>query len=436
MSTSDWSVPETEVLAAAREALDAGRPAVLATIVDVHGSAYRRPGAKMVVPAEGGGVGSITAGCLEDEVLALAADVLEEGRPRVETFDLTGEEDVWGLGVGCNGVIDILLEPLDADYRPTLDAVESGTNVAVCTVLESDRSEIELGDRVYVAPDAGDGGVSSGNGGDGADDAFDPASGVWPTWLADELREPAARLAADGQSRTLAVGGEVGSATAFVDGLAAPPELVVCGTGHDVGPVVELAKQADFRVTVVGFRGASATADRFPAANAVRSTSPGDLREAYDFDADTYAVVMTHNFVDDRLAVDELLRTPVPYVGLMGPRERFGEMREAFTEEGREFAGSELDRLYTPAGLDLGGETPYAIAHSIVAELLAVHNDRTPRHLREREGRIHERVAVSADGGERADGARASSDARSESDGGAATGENDAGDAAAPSHNG
>ncbi|MFT4946479.1 MAG: xanthine dehydrogenase accessory factor, partial [Natronomonas sp.] len=119
MTAGDWSVPETEVMDAVGDAID-DRRAVLATVVDVVGNAYRRPGAKMVIAEEGDGIGSITAGCLEDEVLAIAEDVIAEGRPRVEQFDLTGDDDVWGLGVGCNGVIDILLEPLEDSYRPVV----------------------------------------------------------------------------------------------------------------------------------------------------------------------------------------------------------------------------------------------------------------------------------------------------------------------------
>jgi xanthine dehydrogenase accessory factor len=180
----------------------------------------------------------------------------------------------------------------------------------------------------------------------------------------------------------------------FVDGVAAPDDLVLVGTGHDVGPMAELGAQADFRVTVIGFRGANAKADRFPDADDVRSTSPAQIRETFDFDSNTYVVVATHNFIDDRLAVDELLQTDVPYVGLMGPGERFEEMVEEFESEGRTFSEAELDRVYTPVGLDLGGGSPYEIALSIVGEVMAVANDRQPRHLREREGRIHDRVEV------------------------------------------
>jgi len=166
-----------------------------------------------------------------------------------------------------------------------------------------------------------------------------------------------------------------------------------------VGPVTELAAKNDFRVTVVGFRGAVDLAERFPAADRTLTTSPGTLTEDVDLGADTHAVVMTHNFVDDRLTVEALLDASVPYIGLMGPRERFDQMLDAFAEEGRTFDGDDLSALFTPVGLDLGGGSPYQIAHSIVAEVLAVANDRTPRHLKTREGPIHDRVDVDADAG-------------------------------------
>lgn len=381
MTESEWSVPETEVIDAARSAIENGKSAVLATIVNVEGSAYRRPGAKMVIPKDGGGVGSITAGCLEDEVLALAHEVLADGHARVETYDLTGDDDVWGLGVGCNGVIDVLLEPLDEDYRPAIEAATAGERLAVCTVLESDDPDLVVGDRAYYDGD------SQGTDGDRFDDE-------WPDRLAEELRGPATELAESGRAGTFTVETARGEVTVFVDGFSPPPELVVFGTGHDIGPVVDLAKNNDFRVTVIGFRGATTVPERFPRADRIRSASPTTLREAHDFDADTYAVVMTHNFVDDRLALDELLATPIPYIGLMGPRKRFAEMRKDFEKEGRTFSTEEHQRIYTPAGLDLGSNTPYQIAHSIVAEVLAVHNDRTPQHLKVREGPIHDRVEM------------------------------------------
>ena len=379
MSETNWSVPETDVLDRARSLLARDERGVLATIIDVEGSAYRRPGAKMLIPEGGEGVGHITAGCLEDEVEGLASEVLAADEPRVVTYDLMPEadDDVWGLGVGCNGVIRILLEPLSTSFRPVLDALAAGDDVGVVTVVEAP-DESRVGARAAYDPERA---------------AFE-ADDDFPVDLAG-VEEAVADLTARGRADSITVD----DMTLFVDGMRAPDDLVVVGLGHDVGPIVDLGVEADFRVTVLGFRGASAKADRFPNAADVRSTSPARLREAFDFDADTYVVVATHNFVDDRLAVDELLRTDAPYVGLMGPRERFDEMLDDFAAEDRQFSESELARLYTPVGLDLGGGSPHQIALSIVAEALAVKNGRNPGHLKDREGPIHERVTAS-DGGE------------------------------------
>jgi xanthine dehydrogenase accessory factor len=382
MSASDWSVPETDVFDRIRTTIDDGSPAVLATVTAVEGSAYRRPGAKMLLDPDGGGTGSITAGCLEDEVRALAADVLEAGEPRVETWDLTGDDDVWGLGVGCNGIITVLLEPLDESYRPVVEARLAGEPIGVATVVRSEGTDAELGSRAYYRPGEG----------------FESGGGI-PDAVLEELAGPAETLVSKGKGETITVETAEGTGVVevFVDGVRPPPELVVFGSGHDVGPVVELAKLVDFRVTVVPFRGGHADSGRFPDADEVTSASPRDVADLEEWDGDTYAVIMSHNFLDDRIALEALLETPVEYIGLMGPKKRFEEMREDFAEEGRTFTNDELDRIYTPIGLNLGGDTPYQIAQSIVAEVQAVAHDKTPGHLSRQEGHIHDRVELPTD---------------------------------------
>lgn len=381
MSTSDWSLPETDVFDRIRATLDDDTAAVLATVIAVDGSAYRRPGAKMLIHSDSGGAGSITAGCLEDEVRALAADVLADGTPRVETWDLTGDDDVWGLGIGCNGVITVLLEPLDESYRPVVDARRAGDAIGVVTVVRNESQiDIAVSDRAYYVPDEGF-----------VDNTALPAA------IIDELENPTQTLVATGKSETLTVEADSGRVEVFVDGVGPPPDLVVFGSGHDVEPVVELAKRVDFRVTVVSFRGGRADDDQFPRADEVVSASPQEIPALREWDADTYAVVMSHNFLDDRLALEQLLETPTEYIGLMGPQKRFEEMREAFAEENRSITDAELERIYTPIGLSLGGDAPYQIALSIVAEVVAVANERTPQHLSRRGGPIHDRVETETD---------------------------------------
>jgi len=382
MSESQWSVPETEVLQRIHDRLDGRETDVLATIVDVEGNAYRRPGAKMLLDEEGMGIGSITAGCLENELVTASEEVRETGRPKLITYDLTGDDDVWGLGVGCDGIIHVLLEPLDETYRTAVEAFADGRDIAVLTVLDDEGGPLERGDRAYVSP--GEGTLSSPEGVEG--------------WPEAALVDPAGELAERGRAKVIEPVVDGRTLRVFVDGLASPPELLLFGTGHDVGPVAELASKNDFRVTVVGFRGGVDLADRFPDADRTVTTSPGTIAEDLTLTADTHAVVMTHNFIDDQLTVEALLDSPCGYIGLMGPHDRFQEMVEAFEEDGRHFDEEELARMYTPVGLNLGGGSPYQIAHSVVAELLAVTNDREPKHLRDREGNIHERVEVEGAG--------------------------------------
>lgn len=386
MTDHDWDVSERDVFDAMRTLRSTGDEAAVATIVDVEGSAYRRPGAKMVVEAGGGGRGQITAGCIEDEVLELVDEVLAAGEPRVETYDLMEDDDVWGLGLGCNGIIDVLVEPLDASIDPLIDAIEHGEPIGVITVTESvteDGTELPVGARAYY------------RGGEIVE-----ADATIPDWLLAEVQKPAALLVEQANADLVRIQHGTASAEVFIDGIQPAPRLVVIGSGHDVGPVVELGKKNGFRVEVVGFRGAVDLESRFPAADSLQSTRAIDLGDAIELDEQTYAVVMSHNFIDDQVALEQLIDAGVPYIGLMGPRDRFEEMREGLEQEGRTFDPQELDRIYTPVGLDLGAGSPYGIATSIVAEALAVHNDRKPVHLTEREGPIHERASIEATGTE------------------------------------
>ncbi|GAA0472039.1 XdhC family protein (plasmid) [Halococcus dombrowskii] len=368
MTEANWGISETDVLSTIGDALDRDAEAVLATIIGVEGSAYRRPGAKMLIE-DGSGIGSLTAGCLEDEVKGLASEVIEDRKPRIETYDLTGDDDIWGMGMGCNGVITVLLEPLDERYRPVVEKVLNGEDRGVVTVIAGDRP---LGERGFYDPNSG-------------------FSGDLPGWACEKLTEPTATLTERGATNTMEIETTEGSIEVFVEGIEAPSNLVVVGSGPDVNSVVELAKRVDFRVTVVTFRGALASSDNFPDADAVRATSPTQIHDDIDFDDDTYVVVMTHNFIDDRLALSEFIETPVPYLGLMGPQERFEEMLEDYAEEGITITEDDMNRIYTPIGLNLGGDSPEQIAYSIVAEVLAVANNRIPQHLTERGGPIHER---------------------------------------------
>ena len=372
MDADTWGRSDA-VLDRAREGLDRDREAVLVTLVDVEGSAYRRPGAKRLLAPAGESVGTVVPGCLDARLERLAESVLDDGEATTATFDLR-DDDTWGVGVGCDGTVTVLVEPLGSDLEPALDALAARRTVAVVTVIDSEGNRPPVGERAVF------------------DTTGSPVTSHNIPWLDTHI---AALLGNQDEPTTGAVtlDGPDGDVEVFVDWVEPPPQLVVFGVGPDVDPLVESARIAGFSPTVVGFRTSTAQ-QRFPDAEVV-STRPADIREAVEFDTDTVAVVATHNFVDDQVTVEQLLATPVPYIGIVGSRDRFERLVEALDGDRSPSAD---DRLYGPAGLDIGGETPGRIALSVVSEALAVRNDRAPRHLRDRGGPIHERRSPGSDG--------------------------------------
>ncbi|MDS0261117.1 XdhC family protein [Haloarcula sp. S1CR25-12] len=373
MQRTNWSAPEPVFRRRLRDRFGTDDAAAVATVVDVRGSAYRRPGAKMLFEGTAA-TGSITAGCLETDLADASRRVRESGEPELRSYDLTSDEsETWGLGVGCEGVVTVLLEPLSERYRPVVEAFGDRRHLGVLTVLADETGPLEPGSRAYYRPETG---------------TLEPRDGsTRDAWGGQTLLERADELVARGRPAVTTQTSDGRSLRVFVDVVEPVPELVVFGSGHDVGPVVHAGTDAGFRVTVVGFRGGVDMAARFVDADRTLTTAPARIDERLDLTERTYAVVMTHNFVDDCLTVERLLASPAPYIGLLGPTDRY----EKLVAELDPSPGTDLERVYAPVGLDLGGGSPHQIAQSIAAELLAVRNGKTPTHLRTADGPIHER---------------------------------------------
>jgi len=371
-----WSLPEHEVLSRMAAAQGDDADYVVATLADVEGSAYRRPGAKMLM-SDAGSVGSVTAGCLTAAVENSFEAVHASGEARIERFDLTDDEE-WGAGLGCNGVVDLLLEPLDNRFTPLLDSYTEGREGVALVVLDAEGAPgVEMGDREFVH------------------ELSDPAGSTIPDWLHEALSAHVRDRIDAGNSGTVTVTGPAGECLRiYIDPILRPPHLYIFGGGNDVHPVSDLAKKAGFKVTVAPFRGGQADPDSFPHADRVVSTSAPRIGESLSIHDDAYAVVMSHNLVDDRLVVESLLDSPARYIGLMGPRDRFDRIRDALASDGRQLSDADNERLYAPIGLDIGGGEPYQIATSIVSEMIAVHYNRPSGHLRDRSGPIHNRGGV------------------------------------------
>ena len=364
-----------DVLQAIESLRDRGERMALATIVAVKGSTYRRPGARLLVSASGDMVGNISGGCLEGDVADVAKVVMVEGEPRIASFDLTSDDEtVWGWGLGCNGAIEVFVEPADraAETAGLLRrALEEDRPLASVTVLESETPSVERGARLLLTPEG------------------DRTGGLGPESVDDDAARVALEQLASGRSEIRELEGGI---RAFVEVLEPPLRLLVCGAGHDVIPLVKVASDLGWSVTVIDERRQFLTHERFPqAAGFLQVDKPEDAARVAGVDARSFVMVMSHNYLRDKDYLRGFLGTEPAYVGLLGPRVRTERLLGELRADGVEPSASDVDRMFGPAGLDLGGEGPEEIAHAIVGEILAVRAGRAAGFLREREGPIHER---------------------------------------------
>jgi len=350
-----------EVLDFLNAARTAGSRAALATVVRVRGSAYRHEGAKLAVAEDGRTAGNVSGGCLEQDVREVALQVIRKGDPELRNYCSSADEiAAWDLGVGCEGQVDVFVEPADA--RPRERALLDGRRpFVVCTLLDGKR-ERGNGTRLVVT-------------GDGAERDLGSAD------LNRDATARARELLETGESGIHEIAGR----TVFFDVLVPPPQLVVLGAGDDARPLVRFAAEVGFRVVVVDRRPGYLTADRFPAAAALVQSAGDELGDALPLDAECYAVVMNHNFADDQAYVRALLKAPVAYVGMLGPRQRTERILRNLSAEGPTDEG----RVYGPVGLDIGTDGAEQVALAVIAEILAVRSGRRARSLRERRAAIH-----------------------------------------------
>lgn len=328
-----------ELLDAAEALAARGQPMALATVVTTRGSTYRRAGARLLVPAEGEPIGNISAGCLEGDVARIGREVIASGEPRLVEFDMTADEDaVWGYGLGCNGAIELFVEPTSGALE-SVGALRSGEGA--CLVI--------------------------------------PLSG--PNLGMHRLETDGAAAAAlrDGSPRVEDVAGE----RVYFEPLLPPLRLLVCGAGHDAIPLVGQASELGWRVVVVDVRKALLTPARFPGAAEFASPDPAAAAAALAPDERTAVILMSHNYLRDIAYLRSFLAAPLAYLGVLGPRGRTEQM---LAEIG---APEAITRLHAPAGLDIGAEGAEEVAHAIVAEILAVLRGRPGGPLRDRQGPIH-----------------------------------------------
>ncbi len=368
-------------------------PLALATLVQVDGSSYRQPGARLLVDAEGRVLaGAISGGCLEGDVAARAAEVCATGRGVRLMYDLRADlEAIWGFGAACDGIAHLLLEPLpNPSWLADVEAIRTRRhNGAVLTVLD------------------GQGGGSSCAILDG-----DAATGSWRPIVEEPHGIAASELLAGTRAaqrtghpmlhavRDHAVRDH--AALLFIEPLVAPVALHVIGAGRGADAFVQIARALEWEVTVIDHRPAVLAELALPegvtthVARFDDAESLNRLLESLPHDGRTAIALLSHIFDVDSTWLAALLPLPVAYIGVLGSRTRAGQLLEAvnaaLSERGISVTDRMRHRLHAPIGLDLGGESPASIALSAIAEIEAVIHGRPAGFLRERLSPIHART--------------------------------------------
>jgi xanthine dehydrogenase accessory factor len=376
-----------EVLTELLAVWQAGETAGVGTVVRTFRSAPRPAGASMVVAPDGTVSGSVSGGCVEGAVYELANDVVRDGRPRLERYGIT-DDDAFAVGLTCGGILDVFVEPVSRSTFPALDAVADDIAahrpVAVATVISHVDPEW-VGRRLVVGADS----VAGSLGSTRADEA-----------VADDVRG----LLAAGRSEVLTYGPDGQRRGAgmevFVASYAPRPRMLVFGAIDFAAALARQGSLLGYRVTVCDARPVFATPARFPTADEVVVEWPNRYlaaqHEAGEIDARTVICVLTHDPKFDVPLLEVALRLPmVGYVGAMGSRRTHEDRLARLTEAG--ITETELERLHSPIGLDLGARTPEETAVSIAAEIIARRWGGGGRPLTQTDGRIHHETSELSD---------------------------------------
>lgn len=347
----------------------------LATVVKVDGSAYRRPGARMLVTESGELVGTISGGCLEGDALRKAQTVIFKQKSMVVTYDTTDEDDQkFGIGLGCNGIIQVLIEPVDFnDPNNPIALLEITTQMRsvswiVTTVsLENQRSE-QIGTfGVFL------------------DKKFIGKNEKVSKDILDIVLDKVNYLNENQIFTTENISDSDGFFT-FIEPMRPAIRLLLFGAGNDTIPVSKMADLLGWQVVLIDGRKNYATKQRFGTVNQILVGPADSVLEGFEFDPFTVALLMTHNFEYEAAILEKLQLENLPYIGVLGPKKKTQKLIERL--EGKGITVSK-ENLYAPLGLDIGAEGSEEIALSVLSEIRTVLNQKKPIHLREKDGPIH-----------------------------------------------
>jgi xanthine/CO dehydrogenase XdhC/CoxF family maturation factor len=345
----------------------------IAQVVRVEESSYRREGARMLVFESGVFEGGISGGCLEGDALQRSQIAILKQEPSIVTYDTSKEKEI-GVGLGCNGIIDVLISPI-TEESPLMAMLEECTRVreehliATVTALRGTLDSVTLGKSFYYDAKTSD--------------LKGCTEGAFRNFILARVGEVRKRKKSDTYTFE---SGEV-TARVFVELIPPPYHLSIYGDNYDVYPILQMAAVMDWEVSLTGNiqklkkEKLESVANLYP--------KDGDARPLVD--TRTAAILMAHDYKTDIANLKELIKGPAPYIGSLGPRKRFEKMLGELRAEGVDLSEEEMARIYAPCGLEIGANTPEEIATSIFSEILSVFSGKPGGMLREKSGPIHER---------------------------------------------
>lgn len=353
------------------EAVEAcGDSAILATVVDVVGSAYRRPGARMLILPGGDHIGTISGGCLERDLCREAQSLVSDG-PKLISFDTRSDSTNFNprYNLGCSGIIYVLLERVtnasDCPMEIVRRVFKHEHSEIVATVYQSEIDKFKIGSRLT------------------ADELLAINSDFAPL---------VKRVESDGQRICVQLSETDNSARVLIERIDPPRPMAIFGAGEDAIPLSSIATQMGWNVTIVDDRPEHLTRSRFPDARRLVCSPAAEARDKIKMTRQSVAILMTHSFSKDVALLPWLLNSDAFYVGLLGPKSRTGKIIQHLHADQNMPASDGIDKLHTPVGLDIGAVNPSEIAVAIIAEVIAETHSRSGGKLGQRNDPIHQPV--------------------------------------------
>lgn len=350
----------------------------LATVVHVDGSAYRRPGARMLVSEDGELTGAISGGCLEGDALRKAQSVIFQQKSMLVTYDTTDEDDQkFGVGLGCNGIIHVLIEPID--YEDPINSINllkialSDRNVGfLITLFSIKNSKSEQIGTVLLFKN---------------DETFGYQEKI-DSHLLKEIN--VFTNSQELKNSTIKNYPDYGSIQVFFEKIKPPTRLLLFGAGNDTIPLVQIADILGFEVILIDGRANLATSGRFPKAKEIKVATADVALENVLIDNHTVALLMTHNFEYENVVLQQLVTFPIPYIGILGPKKKSEKMIQRLERNG---VSVSTDSIFSPMGLDIGAEGSEEIALAVLAEIKAVLSGKSGQFLKDKDGPIHQEIS-------------------------------------------